>query len=283
MKKKIGAKLLLLLVIISMLVFTMNGMGEVLDKNKKVDQKKEMTKNEAAGEKKEQEEKTEEKKEESAKKEESKKPKGSSNQLLELFKLGGPFMWPLFIFSIIVIAVILERAVVYSGIKFRSKNFGQRLIVHLKKANFDEAVKYCELNKNNVASDIFCKSIPAFKRSSKDFEKSVDASASVKVSRLEKNLNILATMGNIAPLTGFLGTVSGMITAFKTIALSDNVTARLVAGGIYEALITTAFGLIIAIVAVAANNFFVHKVDSAVSQIEETANLMIESVKQREA
>jgi biopolymer transport protein ExbB len=201
----------------------------------------------------------------------------STGSLLDLFELGGPFMWPLLIFSIIVLAVILERTVVFAGKRFNVKKLGMDLLAQLNREGADRAAETCLTYPKNIASEIFHKSIPALKRGAREFEKSVEAMTSVKVSSLEKNLNILSSMGNIAPLTGFLGTVSGMITAFKTIALSDHVTARLVAGGIYEALITTAFGLIIAIIAVGGNNFFVHKVDSSVTQIEETATRMVEA------
>lgn len=202
--------------------------------------------------------------------------KGTS--LYELFSLGGPFMWPLLLFSILVIGVILERTIVYSTLRFNVKKLGTDMLSHLKEKNIGKAVQICDLQNNNVGCQIFQKSIPLLGKGIVDFEKAIETHSAVRVAGLEKNLNLLSTMGNIAPLTGFLGTVSGMITAFKTIALSDNVTARLVAGGIYEALITTAFGLIIAIVAVGANNFFVHKVDSFVNEMEETVSLISEEV-----
>lgn len=192
--------------------------------------------------------------------------------LLELFNLGGPFMWPLLFFSIIVVGVILERLIVFASYRFTIKKFAQDLIKQIRRRDLSAAINLCTANKKNVGAPVFEKALPALKKSQADFEKTLEAAANVRVSALEKNLNVLSTMGNLAPLTGFLGTVSGMITAFKTIALSDNVTAKLVAGGIYEALITTAAGLIVAIVAVGFNNFLVHKVDSAVKQIEEAAN-----------
>ncbi len=215
-------------------------------------------------------------------KENNDKKTDGNTSLLKLFELGGPFMWPLLIFSIIVLGVILERTFVFASHRFNVSKVTGKAISYVKQGNYDGASQYCSSIKRNIVSGIFCKSIPTLKKKGiKEFEKSVEASSGVKISFFERNLNILSSMGNIAPLTGFLGTVSGMITAFKTIALSDNVTARLVAGGIYEALITTAFGLIIAIIAVAGNNFFVHKIDTAANQIEESANLMIESVSER--
>ena len=218
---------------------------------------------------------------ETAKAEEQKEDASQSQKgtsLYELFSLGGPFMWPLLLFSILVIGVILERTIVYSTLRFNVKKLGTDMLSHLKEKNIGKATQICDLQGNNVGCKIFQKSIPMLSKGITEFEKAIETHSAVRVAGLEKNLNLLSTMGNIAPLTGFLGTVSGMITAFKTIALSDNVTARLVAGGIYEALITTAFGLIIAIVAVGANNFFVHKVDNFVNEMEETVSLISEEV-----
>ncbi|OHD09050.1 MAG: hypothetical protein A2Y41_03245 [Spirochaetes bacterium GWB1_36_13] len=186
-------------------------------------------------------------------------------------------MWPLLVFSIIVIAVLLERLIIYSGQRFNIKKLAREILPYLKERDFDKAIQVLDKNKRSAAYDIFMKGIEALKKGNKECEKAIESATGIKIIYFEKNLNILSAMGNIAPLTGFLGTVSGMITAFKTIALSDNVTARLVAGGIYEALITTAFGLIIAIIATGANNIFVHKVDGFVNQIEEAADNMIEA------
>lgn len=203
--------------------------------------------------------------------------KVSSNSLKKLFELGGIFMWPLLLFSVVVLGVFFERILAFSKRRFNIKAFSNTLIQTLKEDGIEAAIEICKKNPKNIAAPIFELSLKSLKDGQSVFEKSVESVSNVEINRLEKNLNILSSMGNIAPLTGFLGTVSGMITAFEAIASSNNVTAHSVAGGIYKALITTAFGLIIAIVAVTANNFFVHKVDSCISQIEEVATLIAQN------
>jgi biopolymer transport protein ExbB len=99
-------------------------------------------------------------------------------------------------------------------------------------------------------------------------EKAVEAEAMKCISSLENGFNFLTALGSISPLTGFLGTVSGMIGAFRSIAEATDVNAQIVANGIYEALITTVFGLIIAIVAISAHSLFTHIVDKFVSELE---------------
>ncbi|MCL2206165.1 MAG: MotA/TolQ/ExbB proton channel family protein [Treponema sp.] len=99
-------------------------------------------------------------------------------------------------------------------------------------------------------------------------EKAVQAEASRGIASLESGLNLLTTLASISPLTGFLGTVTGMIAAFMSIADAADVNAQIVASGIYEALITTVFGLIIAIVAMSAHSIFSSITDKYTSDLE---------------
>ena len=100
----------------------------------------------------------------------------------------------------------------------------------------------------------------------------------IQMSRLESGLVWLATIANVAPLLGFLGTVAGMIIAFGAIELAGEVDATLVAGGIKVALITTATGLTIAIPVNIAHNYFVSKIDSMVIEMEETSQNLVETL-----
>ena len=109
-------------------------------------------------------------------------------------------------------------------------------------------------------------------------EKAIETAASIEIALLERGLIWLATVANIAPLLGFLGTVSGMIHAFEAIAAAEEVSAKLVATGIYEALITTAAGLIVAIPVQAAHNYFVSRIDKFVIDIEESGAELIDSL-----
>jgi biopolymer transport protein ExbB len=99
-------------------------------------------------------------------------------------------------------------------------------------------------------------------------EKAVEAEALNCITSLENGLNFLTALGSLSPLTGFLGTVSGMIGDFKSIAEAAGVNAQIVANGIYEALITTVFGLVIAIIAMSAHSLFSHMVDKFASEVE---------------
>ena len=99
-------------------------------------------------------------------------------------------------------------------------------------------------------------------------EKAIESEANEKINSLENGFNLLTALASLSPLTGFLGTVSGMISAFQSIANAQDVNAQLVAGGIFEALITTVFGLIIAIIAITGYSLLSHVVDKFSKDIE---------------
>ncbi|MGI9625873.1 MAG: MotA/TolQ/ExbB proton channel family protein, partial [Longimicrobiales bacterium] len=113
--------------------------------------------------------------------------------------------------------------------------------------------------------------------------KAIENQGLIELSKLEKLLVVLATLTNVAPLLGFLGTVIGMIIAFQSIELAGEVEATLVAGGIKVALLTTAMGLTIAIPVSIAHNYFVSRIDSMVIDMEESAQKMIDALYAMEA
>jgi biopolymer transport protein ExbB len=108
--------------------------------------------------------------------------------------------------------------------------------------------------------------------------KAIENQGLIEMSKLESWLVVLATLTNVAPLLGFLGTVIGMIIAFQSIEAAGEVEATLVAGGIKVALLTTAMGLMIAIPVSIGHNYFVAKIDSLVIDMEESAQKMVDTL-----
>ncbi len=197
---------------------------------------------------------------------------------IEFFKLGGPFMWPLLLFSIIGLAYILERSLAFYKVELKPKSEIDKAFKQIKSKNIDEAKTILQTNSKHYISHVLKDGLAMIHQDISRIEKSIEASINIKVRTLEKGLNVLMVLSNLAPLVGFLGTVSGMINAFKSIALADEVSTQLVATGIYEALITTVVGLVIAIAVLSAYNIFIHKVDNFVSDSERLSNEMIESL-----
>lgn len=187
--------------------------------------------------------------------------------LYDWFKRGGFFMWPILISAALAMGLIIERFIFYRKAKLKPGEFIGQFDNKLANGTIEDVVNFCS-ESNLVISRILLKGLKLRKLGLDHVEKGISAAGAIEIASLEKGLSVLSAIGNIAPLIGFLGTVSGMITAFQSIAAADQVSARLVAGGIYEALITTEAGLIVAIPVLAFYNFFIHRIETFVADIE---------------
>jgi biopolymer transport protein ExbB len=199
---------------------------------------------------------------------------GGSSSLWGLFRMGGIWMWFLLALSILSIGFILEKLYSFSKAKLSTKEFFQEFDKLLIRKDFEQLKRYFG-NTNYLISNVLGKGFHE-NINMEEFERRIDRSASIEVNELGRGLNILATIGSIAPLIGFLGTVAGMIAAFGNIAAADDVSAQLVAGGIYTALTTTAYGLIVSIPSIAMYNYFVHKIDNFVADVEKVVNQILD-------
>ena len=189
--------------------------------------------------------------------------------LLELFFMGGLFMWPLLLFSIATVAITLERLVYLMYHNLKLDDLRGIVEQSIGNGNIEEAREPLEkLAKRKMGARILLALVNRSTLSEHRMEKAVEAEALNCITSLENGFSFLTALGSLSPLTGFLGTVSGMIGAFKSIAEATDVNAQIVASGIYEALITTVFGLIIAIIAMSAHSIFTHKVDKFASEVE---------------
>jgi len=197
----------------------------------------------------------------------------ASFSLLELFRLGGVVMWPLLVFSIAAIAITIERAIFIGAHNLKVDDLTEKVSEFINENNSTGACDYLsELTKRNMGARIILALLQHSKQG-KTFseyraEKAAQTEAADCINSLENSFNFLTAIGSLAPLTGFLGTVTGMIGAFRSIAEATEVNAQIVANGIYEALITTVFGLVIAIIAMISHSIFSHIVDRFASRVE---------------
>lgn len=202
--------------------------------------------------------------------------------LFDLFKKGGPFMWPIFIIAGIGCGFVVERFIYFRRANLNPREFIASLENTISNKKLEDVEKLCREN-NLLLSKIILKGHKVRNLGYDHVEKGIAIAASIEVAVLEKGLNIISAIGNISPLLGFLGTVSGMITAFSNIAAADQVNARLVAGGIEEALITTATGLIVAIPMLIFYNYFVHRIDVFVADVERISADILEKMVEGDA
>ena len=176
--------------------------------------------------------------------------------MYEMFIKGGLLMWPILLCSIATMAIIIERTYRYYKIRKDFSDIVPSLKKILNRENAAEAIKFCE-GKSGLLAHVLGKAITLRNAGPNDREIIIANAGSRLVRNLEQYLRALAIIGNIAPLLGLLGTVVGMIKAFiKIQTLGGRVDASVLAGGIWEALITTAAGLSVAIPALIAYYYF---------------------------
>jgi len=198
--------------------------------------------------------------------------------LLDIFLKGGFIMWPILLSSIIGLAVSIDRFIMLRKAKINVPAFMVRIRGFIKKKDISGAISYCMQEKSPVAN-IVRKGLKKYKYGHDRVKDAIENAGSQEVSKLEKGLSVLASVAGIAPLLGFLGTVTGMIQAFMTIQdLAGAANPSDLAGGIWEALITTAFGLIIGIPAFALYNYFLSAVKKLVGEMETVANDVIDVI-----
>jgi biopolymer transport protein ExbB len=200
----------------------------------------------------------------------------TSMTLLSFFRMGGIFMWPLLAFSIATISIAVERAIFLIRCNLRMDDIKDALTGFLRKNDFYGAQRFLnEKQKKRMGARILYTLYETPKLSEHRLEKNAEMEAAACIDSLENGFDYLTTLGSLSPLTGFLGTVSGMIGAFKSIAEATEVNAQIVANGIYEALITTVFGLVIAIVAMVASSILTHAVDRFAGEVERISSKII--------
>jgi len=192
----------------------------------------------------------------------------------ELFIDGGVFMWPLLACIIVGLVFILERLWTLQRNRVNTRKLMFNIQKSLRSEGVDAAIRYCERTRGPIAA-ILHAGLLKTPRGPQAVEKAIDTAGAIEMAFLEKGLSAIAAVVSIAPMLGFLGTVSGMINAFEAIASADQVSAKLVASGISEALITTATGLVIAIPTSLFHAYFTSQVDKYVVEMEETSAELI--------
>jgi len=207
--------------------------------------------------------------------------------MLEQIIKGGYIMIPLVGLSIVALAVIIDRIRAFRLAEVDSSALRTRVIDLLEDNRVDEAIEACERFRGPVAAVLLVglhkfRKLIGLGRDPAEIEGNVTRTMSDYaphvIEALEKRLNLLTLIATVSPLLGMTGTVTGMITSFDAMRQMGGLEGGAVAGGIAEALITTAAGLLIAIPAVIAYNLFSKRVDHYVLEIEETATELIDFI-----
>lgn len=201
--------------------------------------------------------------------------------MVEYFVDGGAFMWPILILLIFGLAIALERFYSLMMSSINSKKFFAEIKSTLNSEGVDGALELCNKTRGPVA-EVFHAGLSRTHRGLGEVEKAIQNAGTVEMSFLEKNMIWLNLVVTVAPMLGFTGTVAGMITAFDSIEAANNISPAVVAGGISQALLTTAFGLIVAIIIQLLQNFFVSRIDRLVLDMEENSMELVDHLYEME-
>lgn len=195
--------------------------------------------------------------------------------LISLFNRGGFAMWILLVLSIIGVAVIVERVVTLTRARLNPKKFVGQIKEEIGQGGVGAGVELCDRTASPIAK-VFAPAIQKYKLGKETIEEAIARAGTTELAFLDRGMLILAAVATVAPLVGFLGTVIGMIRAFGTIEAMGEVDPASVAGGISEALITTATGLIIAAPVAIFHAFFTSRINGYTRDMEDGANELVE-------
>lgn len=207
---------------------------------------------------------------------------GQELELGQIWEDGGFMMWPLGFLLAVGLLISLWKFIDLQMKASRTRSFLSEVDELIAQHRLDEALARCE-ESDSPAAAILEAGLKRHDEGTERAMRAIENAGVIQLASLERGLVWLATISNVAPLLGFLGTVIGMILAFQSIEMAGEVEATLVAGGIKVALITTASGLAIAIPINIFHNYFVTRVDRLVINMEESTQKMIDALHAVEA
>ncbi len=187
--------------------------------------------------------------------------------LLDLIMKGGWIMVPIGLLSVVSIYVLIEKYVNIRNAGKISSGFMQSVIEQVKKGNLDGAASLCKSNHAAVAA-VVEKGISRIGKPIKEIESAMEGIGKLEIAKMEKNLGILGIIAGIAPMFGFIGTISGVIKIFYNISLADNISIGLISGGLYEKMITSAAGLVVGVFSFVSYHYLNLMIDRNIYKIE---------------
>ncbi len=192
--------------------------------------------------------------------------------LLEMFFKGGVIMYPILLCSVVTVYIVIEKYFALRKAQLDVGQFNMKVRNIFQRGDIGAVLTFCS-QKDAPIANIIRKGILKHDQGDQRVREAVEDAGKQEVYHLEKRLSLLASISGIAPMLGFLGTVTGMVAAFQTIeGLGGMASPGDLAGGIWEALITTVFGLIVGIIAYVFYNFFVTRVARFVHEMEVTTS-----------
>ena len=197
--------------------------------------------------------------------------------MVDLFYRGGPLMYPILLCSVIAWAIFLDRIIAFYKVKRSTAKLQRQIEDHLTAERTTEAIELCRGQQSPLAKILYVV-LKKSGASRSDLKMLADEVGEREAITLERYLGLLGTIANITPLLGLLGTVLGMIEAFKMLAVAGGANSFALGGGISEALITTAAGLTVAVPTVLLHRYLSSRSQRLVLNLEEATMKIIDKI-----
>ena len=198
--------------------------------------------------------------------------------MLEFLSKGGVLVIPILLCSVLAMAIFLERIIRFAGMRSRGRKIDRKVASFLMEKRDDEAKRAAQ-NSDSPMGRVLTQAIEVKDRERQTLETVIINAIEREVQNLSSYIQTLATIGNIAPLLGLLGTVVGMIKAFMVIQqMGGKVNAAVLAGGIWEAMLTTAIGLCVALPTMVAHSYLIARVDKYEARLQNGAVTFIKAI-----
>jgi biopolymer transport protein ExbB len=187
--------------------------------------------------------------------------------LFDLLQKGGIIMIPIVILSFLAVYIFFERLIAIKRASKEDVNFMNNIRDLIYNMNLDGSKAFCK-SVNTPIARMVEKGIERIGRPLTEIERTLESVGKFEISKLEKNLKILGIVAGIAPMLGFIGTILGVIKIFYNISLADNISIGLIAGGLYEKMITSASGLIVGVIAYTGYQYLIILLDKVIYNLE---------------
>lgn len=186
--------------------------------------------------------------------------------VFDLMMKGGFVMVPILLLSLLSVYIFVEKLLFISKCSRADYNLSRLLVEKLNDGKIDEAKFICQ--KNNSLGRIFENGISMIGQPIKDVEYAIESTANIEIAAMEKNTSYLGIIAGVAPMLGFIGTISGVIKIFYNISLTDNISIGIIAGGLYQKMVCSGAGLIVGVFAYAFYHYIQMKIDGFTSKLQ---------------
>jgi biopolymer transport protein ExbB len=199
------------------------------------------------------------------------------NSYFDVMTKGGIIMVPIILLSILSFYIFIIKIVNIRRDSKGAEGFSYRLLRVIKEDGKENAMKYCE-GSNTSMGRIFTNGLTRIDKSHKEAEDMMESTANVEIAHMEKDLNYLGVIAGIAPMLGFIGTIAGVIKIFYGIAIADNISIGIIAGGLYQKMVSSGSGLIVGVIAYCFYHYLHIKVDKFAATLQEESLVFFKSI-----